>query len=70
MYRTPPNNSYNIGWGPRVGTPFIWLAGGGDGESGMGHGGNPDAETLLIVTNRKPLNPSDAPLDTLHDIAT
>jgi len=38
------DSGWNVGWGPRVGTPFIWLAEGG-------YAGNPDAETLLIVTN-------------------
>ena len=66
VYRTPPNNAYNIGWGPRVGTPFIWLAGGGD-DTGYGQGGNTAAGTLLIVTNRVPPSPSAPPLYTLED---
>ena len=52
---TPPSDRWHIGWGPRVGTPFILLAQGGDDKYGIG--GNPDAETLLIVTNNDPDNP-------------
>jgi hypothetical protein len=53
---TPPSDRWHIGWGPRVGTPFILLAQGGDDKYGIG--GNPDAETLLIVTNNDPANPA------------
>jgi len=67
---TPGNykTGWHIGWGPRVGTPFVFLAEGGDFVHGQG--GNPDAETLLIVTNRDPPNPqTDAPLPTLKSNA-
>jgi len=48
------NDRWNIGWGPRTGgAPFIWLAEGGDRIGGV-IGGNPAAETLLIVTNNDP----------------
>ena len=40
-----------IGWGPRVGTPFIYLAQGGAHKPAYWLGGNPAAETLLITTN-------------------
>jgi hypothetical protein len=45
---------WHIGWGPRTGTPFIWLAEGGDYTNGQG--GNSAAGTLLIVTNRATIN--------------
>jgi len=51
----PGNETWNIGWGPRTGTPFILLAEGGEYENGQG---NPAAETLLIVTNNNPKTPA------------
>ena len=51
----PGNEAWNIGWGPRTGTPFILLA--EDGEYANGQG-NPAAETLLIVTNNNPNKPA------------
>jgi hypothetical protein len=53
------NDKWNIGWGPRTGTPFIWLAEGGDPKGDGIIGGNPAAETLLIVTNNT--NPQNVP---------
>jgi hypothetical protein len=56
----PGNDRWNIGWGPRAGgAPFIWLAEGGDRLTDFGIGGNPAAETLLIVTNNT--NPQTVP---------
>jgi hypothetical protein len=52
-----PNDRWNIGWGPRRGTPFIWLAEGGDRRLNI-MGGNSGAETLLIVTNNAPSKPA------------
>jgi|GEM_PF-3687611 len=58
------NDRWNIGWGPRAGgAPFIWLAEGGDRLDNV-IGGNPTAETLLIVTNNdknKQPAPSEIP---------
>jgi hypothetical protein len=43
----------NIGWGPRPGTPFIWLAEGGNYRPNEDIGGNLAASTLIIATNKK-----------------
>ncbi|MCL2135858.1 MAG: hypothetical protein FWH37_10020 [Candidatus Bathyarchaeota archaeon] len=62
------NDRWNIGWGPRAGgAPFIWLAEGGDRLVDHGIGGNPAAETLLIVTNNdKNIQPAPPEIPGYH----
>jgi hypothetical protein len=55
-----------IGWGPRIGTPFIHLAQGGAHMPSYGLGGNPAAETLLIVTNSGGPNNSNSNIDSAY----
>jgi hypothetical protein len=62
----PWKTGWLVGWGPRVGTPFIYLAWGGNRNS-YGLGGNHNAETLLITTNNYGLNSPG--IDSYYDFA-